>query len=223
MAMYPEVFKLHRVKRQEAWPLMESMKHLLDEEPIATGFPFTILAEDTSLQAMLPAKDVCDRLLVRFLECCNSLYNIVDFDSFCRKYPQLWGPTPPPTSLLAQTFLMIAIAARSLNPGHWLLSLISPNAQVGSLRCAYQWKKYGELALSQTGLLRKSSIPNIQGTLLLGLLEDEDHVRWNLLGMLGNMSRVAGLFRDPEIFEREVDEEGRNLRRYSSISKAMLI
>jgi hypothetical protein len=108
---------------------------------------------------------------------------------------------------------MIAIAARSLNPGHYLLPMISTNGQIGALKAAHRWKKFGELALSQTGLLRTSSIANIQGTLLLGLLESQEHIRWNLLGMLGNMARVAGLFRDPDIFQ-ELDENQRNLRRY---------
>ena len=89
-------------------------------------------------------------------------------------------------------------------------------AVVRALRAGNRWKKYGELALSQTGLLRQSRIDNMQGTLLLGLLEQEDHVRWNLLGMLGNMARVAGLHRDPNLFQ-ELDEKGRNLRRYSPL------
>jgi hypothetical protein len=37
--------------------------------------------------------------------------------------------------------------------------------------------------------------------LLLCLLEDADHVRWNLMGLLGNMACVAGLHRDPRDFK----------------------
>jgi hypothetical protein len=214
MANFPEIFDLHKVKKKEAHSLLESSDYLLKEEPIVTGFPFTILASETNLKSMLPGKDLCDRLLVRYLECCNVLYDIIDFENYGEQYPLLWAPQPPPASLLAKTFLMIAIAARSLNPGHWLLPLISPDGHVGALRVANRWKKYGQLALSQTNLLRKSSIANIQGMLLLGLLEEGDHVRWNLLGMLGNMARVAGLFRNPSIF-KELDDHAQDLRRYN--------
>jgi hypothetical protein len=216
IASHPEVFEMYKIKRREAWPLIKSNRQLLDDEPIATGFPFTILAPDASLQSFLPEKSLCDQLVVRYLDCCNSLYPIIDFETYCEQYPLLWSEQPPPTWLLAQTFLIIAIAARSLNPGHWLLAQIFSNGQLGALRAGNRWKKYGELALSQTGLLRKSRIDNMQGTLLLGLLEQEEHVRWNLLGMLGNMARVAGLHRDPNIFQ-ELDEKGRNLRRYSPL------
>jgi hypothetical protein len=52
--------------------------------------------------------------------------------------------------------------------------------------------------------------------LLLCLLEDGDHTRWNLLGLLGNMARIAGLHRDPNVFSEQIDEKGRIVRRYTS-------
>ena len=89
--------------------------------------------------------------------------------------------------------------------------------QLGALRLSKRWKKYGQLALSQSNLMHKSSLSNIQALLLLCSLEDVDHVRWNLLGLLANMARIAGLYRNPDAFP-QLDDKARILRRYN-ISK----
>jgi hypothetical protein len=107
---------------------------------------------------------------------------------------------------------MVAIAARSLNPSSELLPLLSSEGQRASLKTAKRWKSYGQLVLSECNLFRMSSLSNIQGLLLLSSLEDVDHARWNLLGLLCNMARISGLHRDPDTF-KELDEKVRNLRR----------
>jgi hypothetical protein len=107
---------------------------------------------------------------------------------------------------------MVAIAARSLNASSELLPLVSSSGQPGALKAVKRWKSYGQLVLSECGLFRMSSLTNIQGLLLLSSLEDLDHARWNLLGLLCNMARIAGLHRDPDSF-KELDEKVRSLRR----------
>jgi hypothetical protein len=213
LAEYPELSATLRARNQETNRLLDARQTLLDDTPIATGFPFTVLA-NTDLQTMLPEKSVCNSFLARYLECCNSLFNIIDFDVyFCKQYPLLWSSASPPATILAHTFLMLSIAARSLNEGHWLSNLVSPDGLPGTLKLAQRWKMYGKLSMSQAGLLEKSSVPNIQAILLLAMLEGTDHVRWNLLGMVVNMARIAGLHRNPDVF-RELGEKDRNLRRY---------
>ena len=211
---YPEVFKIHRRKRGETCELMKNTSQLINDELPVTGFPFNVLSADYDLQVMLPERSLCDRLIVRYFECCNSLFAVIDSSNFWEQYASVWSTTSsPPKVHLAITFLMIAIAARSLNDGHELLSAISSEGMVGSLRMAKRWKMYGQLTVSQNSLMQKSSLANIQALLLLCSLEDQDHVRWNLLGLLGNMARIAGLYRDPDAFA-ELDENARNLRRY---------
>lgn len=107
---------------------------------------------------------------------------------------------------------MVAIAARSLNASSELLPLVSSDGQLGALKAAKRWKGYGQLALSECNLFRMSSLTNIQGLLLLSSLEDVDHARWNLLGLVYNMARISGLYRNPDCFQ-ELDERVRKLRR----------
>jgi hypothetical protein len=210
---YPEIFNMHRRKKGEMCQLMKNTSQLLNDELPVTGFPFNVLSADFNLQVMLPGRSLCDRLIARYFECCNSLFTVIDSCNYWEQYASVWSTTSqPPKAYLAITFLMIAIAARSLNDGHELLPEISSEGMVGSLRVAKRWKIYGQLAVSQNNLMQKSSLGNIQVLLLLCSLEDQDHVRWNLLGLLGNMARIAGLYRDPDAFA-ELDDKARNLRR----------
>jgi hypothetical protein len=194
------------------------MESLLEDEenPVQIAFPFSTLSSMNDLQALLPNKSLCDILLNRYFECSNSLFPILGMNIVSwEHYHDLWSTTSPtPYSALAIVFFAIAIAARSLNPNHEILSLISPDGQAGALKKSRRWKSYGQLALGQNDMLKKSSLRNIQALLLLCILEDSDSVRWNLLGMLGNMSRIVGLHRDPDVFRDQLDEKGRNTRRY---------
>lgn len=216
MAEFIDVIKMHRKK--EACELIKNRESLLEDErnPVQIAFPFSTLPLTDDLQALLPNKSLCDILLNRYYECSNSLFpvlgmNMVDWEH----YHDLWSTTSPtPVSLLAIAFFALAIAARSLNPGHEILPLISPDGQTGALKMSRRWKSYGQLALGQSDLLKKHSLRNIQALLLLCILEDADAVRWNLLGMLGNMSRIVGLHRDPDVFRDQLDEKGRMIRRY---------
>jgi len=204
---FPEIFKGHgkRTRCKEMW---RSTEELLRDESIITGFPFASLSTMPDLLAFLPIRDLCDQLVGRYFECCNSVFNIIDADDYWEEYRQLWANDPSPrNSFLSITFFIIAIASRSLNEGHQLVSRVSSEGVPGALKAANRWKKYGELALSQTGLLNKSSVYLIQALLLLSILETEDHTRWNLLGLIGNMARVAGLHRDPNVFPALGDKE----------------
>ena len=210
---YPEVFQNYR-KRKETCELFGHANQLLGDDFPTSTFPFNILSIDFDLQAMLPERTLCDRLIVRYFEYCNSLLTVIDADAYWEQYSLVWSTTTTPAmSQLAITFFMIAIAARSLNNGHELLPAISSEGQVGSLRFSERWKKFGQLALSQNKLLQKSSITNIQATFLLCSLEDQGYIKWNLIGLLGNMARLVGLYRDPNSFQ-DLDDKTRDLRRY---------
>ena len=210
---YPDVLQMHR-KRNENCKLFGHTNQLLEDNFPTSTFPFSVFSTDFNLQAMLPERILCDRLIVRYFECCDSLFAVIDTKAYWEQYSLLWSTTTTPAmSHFAITFFMIAIAARSLNDGHELLPAISSEGQIGALRFSKRQKKFGQLALSQNKLLQKSSIKNIQATLLLCLLEDQEYIRWNLLGLLGNMARIAGLYRDPNSFQ-ELDDTTRNIRRY---------
>jgi hypothetical protein len=221
MAEYPEIIKLAKSQRKEKHgdcdQAIRTHRECPWSDPFPTGFPFGYGSGATiaDLQASLPDRNVCERLLVRYFECSNSLFAIVDPDLMnWEQYSTLWSTTTPPSlSLLAIGFFIIAIAAQSLNAGHDLLAEITPDGPAGALKLSKMWKAYGQMALSQNHLLKRSSLRNIQAMLLLCLLEDGDHVRWNLLGMLGNMARIAGLHRDPNVFSEQIDEKGRMVRR----------
>jgi hypothetical protein len=217
MTELSDTIKLH--KRKEACEIMKSMDSLLDDNanPIQIAFPLSTLPSMDDLQAYLPNKSLCDVLLNRYYECSNSLFPVLGMNMVnWEHYDELWSTTSPtPVSLLAITFFAISIAARSLNPDHEILSMISPDGQPGALKMSRRWKSYGQLALGQNDMLRKSSLRNIQALLLLCILEEFDAVRWNLLGMLGNMSRIVGLHRDPDVFREQLDEKGRKTRRWS--------
>jgi Fungal specific transcription factor domain len=114
------------------------------------------------------------------------------------------------------TFLMLAIAARSLNQNDILLPDISTEGLPGALKASNRWKKYGQMASAENDLFRRSSLANVQAMLLLCMLEDGDHVRWNLLGATGNMARIAGLHRDPRVF-KDIEESDRVLRRFGRV------
>jgi hypothetical protein len=217
MTEFSDIIKMH--KRKEACEIMTSMDLLLEDNAnsIQLAFPFSTLPSMDDLQALLPNKSLCDILLNRYYECSNSLFPVLGMNmGSWEQYDDLWSKTSPtPVSLLAIAFFAISIAARSLNPNHEILDLISPDGQIGALKMSRRWKSYGQLALSQNDMLRKSSLRNIQALLLLCILEEVDAVRWNLLGMLGNMSRIVGLHRDPNVFREQLDEKGRKTRRYS--------
>lgn len=211
---YPEVLKMRRQNRNEMCELHKNIHQLLKDEFPVTGFPFNALSTDYNLQVLLPEKTLCDRLIVRYFDCCNSLFTVIDSNVYWEQYSSIWSTTTSPAKAhLAITFLMISIAARSLNDGHGLLPLISSEGTLGALRFSNRLKKYGQLAISQNNLMQRSSLTNIQALLLLCSLEDQDHVRWNLLGLLGNMARIAGLYRDPDAFQG-LEDNARNLRRY---------
>jgi hypothetical protein len=209
----PELERLFNAFEREGGKWMDgTAKMMLEDDPIITSFPFPVVS-DVNLRVMLPEKYICDRILARYFDSCNTIYDIIEFETyFGEQYPLLWSFESPPTVLLAHTFLMLAIGARSLNDGHWLTNLISPDGQAGTTKLSQRWRKYGQLALSQSGLLEKSNVANIQAVLLLGILEDVGHVRWNMLGMVANMATIAGLHRDPDVFKR-LDENKRDLRR----------
>jgi hypothetical protein len=212
---FPEIFQARKKDKKSCKNAFhKELGALLSDETIVTGFPFAGLSPATQLHAMLPERYLCDQLVARYFECSNSLFNVVDSDHYWDQYPDIWSITPsPPASLLALTFFIVAIAARSLNEGHPLLTLISSEGMPGALKAASRWKKYGQMSLSQTCLFRTSSLTNIQAMLLLSIIEDADHVRWNMLGLVGNMARLGGLHRDPNVFQ-ELDDSDRSLRRY---------
>ena len=210
---YPEIFKARKHLRKDCKENFQRIREALRDETIFTGFPFAGISSGLDLQAMLPVRNLSDQLVKRYFECCNSLFTIVDKDDYLEQYSQVWLITPPPPhSLLAVTFFIIAIGCRSLNDGSQLLSQISSEGMQGALKAANRWKKYGQIALSQTELFKRTGLTNIQALLLLSLLEDSDHVRWNMLGFLGNMARIAGLHRDPNVFQ-ELEEKERSFRR----------
>ena len=210
---FPEI---HRRPYNKACELRREVYRLMQDDEVVTGFPFNVVSStDPGLVALLPEKSLCEKLLRRYFDCCNSIFTVIDMDSYCELYSLLWSTTkPPPKSALGLTFLMLAIAARSLNASNELLQLVSSDGQqLGALKAAKRWKRYGQLALSECNLFQMSSLTNIQGLLLLSSLEDLDHARWNLLGLVCNMARIAGLYRDPDCFQ-ELDQKVRNLRRY---------
>lgn len=215
MTEFSDIIKLH--KRKEACELMKSINSLMEDNanPIQIAFPLSTLPSVDDLQALLPNKSLCDILLNRYYECSNSLFPVLGMNMVnWEHYDDLWSRTSPtPVSLLAIAFFAISIAARSLNPDHEVLALISPDGQAGALKMSRRWKSYGQLALSQNDMLKTSSLRNIQALLLLCILEEVDAVRWNLLGMLGNMSRIVGLHRDPDVFREQLDEKSRKTRR----------
>ena len=214
---YPEAFKLkfHLKKRQEMCDLMHTRWSLLKDDVIPTGFPFNVMLPDESLPAMLPDKFLCDQLIYQYFERCNSLFTIIDLHPFTEIYDRIWTEGPKPSMrTLSCTFFMIALAAHSLNEGHPLLEYLSSEGQAGALKLARRWKICGEMALSQIDPLRRTTVSNIKVLLLLLLLEDIDHVRWNMLGLLVNMARMTGLYRNPDVFD-ELDERSRLLRRYN--------
>jgi hypothetical protein len=223
MAEYPEIIKLAKTQRKEgredglSCQALRAQKELLRDNSVATGFPFGgSMPSIEELQALLPEKNLCERLLGRYFECSNSLFTIIDPDFMnWEQYSMLWSTTPlPALSLLAIGFFIIALAVQSLNVGDELVAEIAPEGYSEALKLSRRWKAYGQMALSQNHLLKKSSLRNIQAMLLLCLLEDGDHTRWNLLGLLGNMARIAGLHRDPNVFSEQIDEKGRIVRRY---------
>jgi hypothetical protein len=210
---FPEIWKGRRKEKGSCRELFKTIRELLQDETGPTGFPFAGVSVMPDFQALLPARELCDQLVGRYFECCNSLFNIIDSDDYWEQYPQLWSTdAPPPNSLIAITFFMIAIASRSLNDRHQLLPQVSSEGGLGGLKAAGRWKKCGETALSQNCLFRKSSIYNIQAVLLLSIYEGGDNVRWNLLGLVGNMARIAGLHRDPNVF-LELEDKDKSLRR----------
>lgn len=211
IAEFPEIHRRNWDKSCEFRHQIHKLMH--DDDNLVTGFPFNVVSVDSSLVALLPEKTLCDKLVRRYFDSCNTIFTVIDFNSYCESYSLIWSTTPPPPkSLLAITFLMVAIAARSLNASSELLALVSSNGQIGALKAAKRWKQYGQLALSDCNLFRMSSLTNIQGLLLLSSLEDADLARWNLLGLVCNMARISGLHRDPDSFE-EFDEKVRKLRR----------
>jgi Fungal specific transcription factor domain len=211
---FPEIFAQHKHDEDKA------LKHKCKEDDDSyyfpsTSFPFnSISTTDNDLQAMLPPKILCDRLIGRYFECSNSLFCVIEPAVYWQYYPLLWASqsTPQTRPLLAITFLMMAIAARSLNEGNEILNMISAEGQTGALNLSRRLKKVGQLALSQNGLFQRSSLSNIQCTLLLFYLEDREYVRYNMLGMLVTMAKIAGLYRNPEVFS-ELDAVQRQIRR----------
>jgi Fungal specific transcription factor domain len=214
LSEYPEIFNIHaRRKKNETCQLLKNSSDLLEDEFPVTGFPFNALATDYNLQAMLPERTLCDTLIVRYFDCCNCLLNVIDLSVYSEQYLNVWDMTSSPQkSHIAITFFMLAIAVRSLNDGHELMQAVSTEGQLGALKMSKRWKKYGQLALSQNNLMQRGSLTNIQALLLLCSLEDRDHARWNVLGLLGNMARITGLYRDPSAFP-ELDDKAQKLRR----------
>lgn len=211
---HPEIFKAGKPKKESCETCKWSGYGLDDSVLVTTGFPFDVLRADYGLRNMLPTRELCDKLVTRYFECCNSLFNVIDMGAYWGQYSLMWNtPTLPTSSPLAITFFMLAIAARSLNPGHELIPLISSEDQIGVLRVSRMWKQYGQLTLSQLQFLKRSSIATIQALLLLCLSEDEDQERWNTLGLLGSMAKAAGLYRDPDRLD-ELDNQQRAIRRY---------
>jgi hypothetical protein len=211
---YPEVFThlKHRLANQTC-PLEEDPD---GQDFLLSAFPFSIYSGEISLQAMLPQRTLCDQLITRYFHCCNSIFNIIDLDTFyTEQYPPIWSTPSAPQGHLALVFFMLSIAARSLNAGHPLLPMLSDADQSGALTWARRFKQYGHLALSQNKLLHRSNLTSIQAMLLLALGAEEDNVRWNLVGLVTNMAKIGGLFRDPSKFTN-LDDKVRNLRRYDS-------
>jgi len=214
---YPEAFKLLQFKkRKEMCDLMQTRWSLLKDDVIPTGFPFNVMLLEDALPAMLPDKPICDQLIYQYFEASNPLFTIVDMPHFMELYDRLWTQgTKIPMQMLSCTFFMLAIAAHSLNEGHPLLGFLSAEGQAGALKLARRWKIYGEMALGQIDPLRKTTLTNIKAILLLCLLEDADQVRWNMIGLVVNMARMTGLYRNPDVFE-ELDDRTRAQRRYAS-------
>jgi len=214
---YPEAFKLlHVKKRKEVCDLMQTRWSLLKDDVIPTGFPFNVMLLDDALPSMLPDKLICDQLIYRYFEACNPLFTIIDSPHYMELYDRLWTEGPKaPMQMLSITFFMLAMAAHSLNEGHPLLGFLSAEGQAGALKLARRWKIYGEMALGQIDPLRKTTISNIKAVLLLCLLEDADHVRWNMIGLVVNSARMTGLYRNPDVFD-ELDDRSRAQRRYVS-------
>jgi len=209
---FPEIFaNLHKAQNQKCH-LMEE-REVYEDMPFS-AFPFNVYSGEISLEAMLPERPLCDQLIARYFLCCNSVFDIIDSDTFyTEQYPAIWSSPSESSGQLALVFLMIAIAARSLNPGHQLLPMLSDKGQAGAMSWSRRWTKYGHLALSQKKFMHRSSLTSIQAMLLLALVAAADNIRWNLIGLVTNMAKIGGLFRDPSKFP-DLDDKTRDLRRY---------
>lgn len=214
---YPEIFMAaHKRSSHDKCPkdTAESDPDIFQDLALS-AFPLNIYTgTDHILQAMLPQRPLCDQLVARYFLCSNAIFNIIDQDTFyAEQYPAVWSTTNAPAGNIALVFLMIALAARSLNPGHPLLAMLSASGQPGALRWSRKWRKYGHLAMSQNKLMHRSSLVSIQAVLLLSLGTEEENIRFNSIGLVANMAKIGGLFRDPSKFTN-LDEKICNLRRY---------
>jgi hypothetical protein len=214
---YPEIFTLlaHKRHSRDKCPrdTAESDPDIFQDLALS-AFPFNVYTGQLDLQAMLPQRSLCDQLVARYFLCSNAIFNVIDQDTFyTEQYPAVWSTPSAPAGHIALVFLMIAIAARSLNPGHPLLPMLSASGQPVALVWARKWRKYGHLAVSQNKLMQRSSLVSIQAVLLLALGTEEDNVRFNSIGLVANMAKIGGLFRDPSKFS-DLDDKVSNLRRY---------
>jgi len=214
---YPEIFSklMHKHHGRDKCPrdTAESDPDIFQDLALS-GFPFNVYTGQLDLQAMLPQRPLCDQLIARYFICSNAIFNIIDEDTFyAEQYPAVWSTSSAPAGHIALVFLMISIAGRSLNSGHPLLPMLSADGQPGALIWSRKWRKYGHLAISQNRLMQRSSLVSIQALLLLALGTEVDNVRFNLIGLVANMAKIGGLFRDPSKFTN-LDDKLCNLRRY---------
>jgi hypothetical protein len=215
---YPDIFTVlaHKRHDRDKCPreTAESDSDIFQDLALS-AFAFNVYTGRLDLQAMFPQRLLCDQLVARYFLCSNALFNVIDQDTFfAEQYPAVWSTPSAPAGPVALVFLMISIAARSLNPGHPLLPMLSADGQPGTLIWSRKWRKYGHLAVSQNGLMQRSSLVSIQALLLLAIGTEGDNVRWNLIGLVANMGKLGGLFRDPSKFT-DLDDKTCNLRRYA--------
>jgi len=83
---YSEIFKTHKAHYKDACELQKTNRQLLADDFPMTDFPFYVITSNYHLEARLPDQPLGDKLVTRYFECCNSVFNIIDLDIYRDQY-----------------------------------------------------------------------------------------------------------------------------------------
>ncbi|KAF2031497.1 hypothetical protein EK21DRAFT_63157 [Setomelanomma holmii] len=149
----------------------------------------------TALQAELPGRDVCDRLVYHYFRTVETLYRILHIPTFRKDYEAIWvdGPTPS-TGFMVQFRLVLAIGAISYDEN------CSLRADATRWICEAQTWTSNPSSKSRLGLEYLQI--NILLLLARELVDIGSEMVWITAGSLLREAIYIGLHKDPSQLPR---------------------
>ena len=146
---------------------------------------------------VLPDKIQSDILLVRYFECFDPVYPMVNQTSFYSEFENFWAMSPEAKSLVDPAFIGLLFAMLALGT-----QFISTTTAKERKQTAEFYASASNQALRLSSYLSSASIRSIQAMALMTyFLINDNHASdgWAFAGVLMRQAYAMGLHRDPNI------------------------